>query len=135
MNDSTNTTCHEDTCTESLTEGLENTLTTAQPRWHAERTDNGVELEITLPGVARENLDLEVEGRELRLSARRDDAGDAGDARKLILGQPSPDAYALKLRLGESLDGDQLTAALKDGILKVAVPLASEARPRNISID
>lgn len=148
MNDSTQTTCKESSCNETLTDRKnevlsqptdtkaevcnEGTLTTAQPAWNAERTDDGVDLEVTLPGVLRENLDLQVEGRELRLSARRENAG---SSRRLILGQPAPDTYALKLRLGESLDGEQLSAALKDGILKVSVPLASEARPRTISID
>lgn len=132
MNEDQSISCTESSCNEALTDHHEETLTTAQPLWSADRTDDGVEIEVTLPGVPRNKLDLEVEGRELRLSARRS-AGN--EERRVIVGQAAPDAYALKLRLGPSLDGGRLTATLKDGILKVSVPLASEARPRSIAID
>ncbi|BCX50292.1 hypothetical protein HAHE_42000 [Haloferula helveola] len=101
------------------------------PVWHARRTDHGVELEVTLPGVTKEALELEVRGSHLVLEARR--PGSANDGR-LIHGQPAPDGYRLKLRLGESLDGSGLRATLEAGILRASVPLVEAAQPKKIEI-
>ncbi|MGE9271440.1 MAG: Hsp20/alpha crystallin family protein [Verrucomicrobiales bacterium] len=105
---------------------------TAQPDWNASRDDTGVHINVTLPGVTKDDLQLEVEGRNLRLHASRKSAG---KNRTLILGHEAPDAYALKLRLGESLASGSLTAALTDGILKISIPLEDEAKTRTIEIN
>lgn len=130
MNEENNMTCTEASCTEAVEDSKP--LTTAQPVWHARKTDDGVEVEVTLPGVRKDDLELQVEGRELRLNARRHQP--SGD-RRLLVGRPAPDNYALKLRLGESLEGDRLSAALKDGLLTIKVPLAVEALPKTITIN
>jgi HSP20 family protein len=132
MNQNNQICCQEDSCTESFTKSNSTPFSTAQPVWQAEKDDDGIVVEVELPGVQREGLDLKVDGRELRLNAPR--TKDTSE-RRLLFGQPTPDAYALKLRLGESLDGYQLTAALNDGVLKIRVPLAAEAKPRSITID
>lgn len=125
------TSCTDSSCG-TLAKTHSTAVTTAQPHWHAEKTEAGVSIEVTLPGVSKSDLSLEVEGRDLRLTAKR---SSVEAERRLLRGRPAPEAYALKLSLGESLDGDSLTASLKDGILTIGVPVASEARPRTISID
>ena len=135
MKEDTSTTCGDTCCTTEPTvhtDTQERTLTTASPAWKADKDDEGVKLEISLPGVAKEDLDLAVQGHNLRLSARRRN----GETKaSLLVGHEAPDAYALKLRLGETLDGEGMTASLKDGLLKVAIPLAKEARSRSITIE
>jgi|GEM_PF-1508445 len=102
-----------------------------QPEWNAHKHDGGVDLEVTLPGVRKEDVDIEVGGAYLRLDARRSKADEPG---RRVHGSATPDGYRLKLRLGDSLDGSALSAKLSDGVLKVAVPLVETARPRKIEV-
>lgn len=102
-----------------------------QPLWSARQTDDGAILEIALPGVARDALDLEVGNRSLRLGAnRRPGPGNA----RLIRGGELPGGYELELRLDDNLDGTNATAKLEDGVLTVTIPLAEAAKPRRIEI-
>ncbi|MFC7335702.1 Hsp20/alpha crystallin family protein [Haloferula chungangensis] len=131
MNNDT-TCCETDGCNTAVAEKTETTIRYTEPTWSADRHDQGVDLEITLPGVKKEDLNLEVLSRHLQLEAKRAAQENSG---KLIYGQPGPEGYRLKLRLGDTLDGSALKASLADGILKVSIPLTESAQPRKVEIN
>ncbi len=103
-----------------------------QPQWSANKHEGGVDIEVTLPGVSKEDVDVQVRGSHLELEARRNKP--AENRGRLVYGTPAPQGYRLRLRLGESLDGNRLEASLADGILKVAIPLVEAAKPKKIDI-
>lgn len=126
------TCCQTDGCNTAVADQNETTIRYSEPTWNADRHDQGVDLKITLPGVKKEALDLKVHGQHLQLEAQRALSGSSG---KLIYGEPSPEGYRLKLRLGDTLDGSALKANLADGILKVSIPLHESAQPRKVEIN
>ena len=126
------TCCQTDGCNTAVADQTETAVHYSEPSWSADRHDQGVNLEVTLPGVNKEALSLEVHGQHLKLEARRATAKSSG---KLIYGQPNPEGYRLKLRLGDTLDGSALKANLADGILKVSIPLVKSAQPRKVEIN
>lgn len=126
------TCCQTDGSNSAVAERTETTVRYSEPTWNADRHDQGVDLEVTLPGVTKEALDLQVHGQHLKLEARRASPKNSG---KLIYGQPNPEGYRLKLRLGDTLDGSTLKANLADGILKILIPLHESAQPRKVEID
>lgn len=126
------TCCQTDGGNTAVADQNETTVRYSEPIWSADRHDQGVDLEVTLPGVSKEALNLEVHGQHLKLEAQRATPKSSG---KLIYGQPNPDGYRLKLRLGDTLDGSALKANLADGILKISIPLHESAQPRKVEID
>lgn len=128
----TDTTCCQNDGGNAVAERNETTVRYSEPTWSADRHDQGVDLEVTLPGVGKEALNLEVHGQHLQLEAQRSVPGNSG---KLIYGQPSPEGYRLKLRLGDTLDGAALKANLENGILRVSIPLVESAQPRKVEIN
>ena len=124
--------CQTDGCNTAVTDRNESTVRYSEPAWTGDRHDQGVDLEITLPGVKKEDLNLEVSGRNLQLEALRAMHPSTG---KLIYGQPSPEGYRLRLRLGETLDGSALKAKLEDGILRISIPLVEAAQTRKVEIN
>ncbi|MGB6221902.1 Hsp20/alpha crystallin family protein [Haloferula sp.] len=126
------TCCQTDGGNAAVAERNETTVRYTEPVWNADRHDQGVDLEVTLPGVAKEALSLEVHGQHLQLEAQRKSPESSG---KLIYGQPSPEGYRLKLRLGDTLDGAALKANLENGILRVSIPLLESAQPRKVEIN
>lgn len=101
------------------------------PEWNADQHEKGVDLKVTLPGVSKDDLSVEIVDSHLVLEAKRASSTAKG---RLIQGAPSPDGYRLRLRLGASLDGSSLTARLENGVLEISVPLKESAQPRKIEV-
>lgn len=104
----------------------------AEPAWNATRREDGADIEVALPGVRKEDLNIEVSGPRLVVEAKRGSANHSSG--RLIHGEAAPDGYRLELRLGKSLDGGSLSARLESGLLHLAVPLAETAKPKRIEI-
>ncbi|MCH7225232.1 Hsp20/alpha crystallin family protein [Haloferula sp. A504] len=131
MNNETN--CCESPATENtaITTREERPTRLAEPAWNATRREDGADIEVALPGVRKEDLNVEVSGSRLVVEAKRGSANSPG---RLIHGEPAPDGYRLELRLGNSLDGSALSARLESGLLRLAIPLVEAAKPKRIEI-
>lgn len=123
--------CCTDTALRETTERAKPAKLRREPVWNATRSKDGFEIRVELPGVRKDDLKLEVTGRELHLAADRTATPESAT---LVHGEPAPDGYRLKLRLAEQLDGPALQARLEHGVLNLAVPLVEAAQPRAIEV-
>lgn len=89
-------------------------------------------VELEVPGVDPEAIDLTVEKNVLTVRAERS-RPDVEDAQHLI-SERSHGSFTRQLFLGDTLDPDNLTADYRNGVLTIRVPLAERARPRRIEI-
>lgn len=103
----------------------------ASPEWHAERTEHGLTLRVNLPGVEKSDIGISFADGQLRLRATRRPSPDGGE---LIYGDPAPEQYELRLRVGRSLNVKGSEAKLELGVLHLDIPLAEEAKPQTIAI-
>ncbi len=88
-------------------------------------------IELDLPGVSRDSIDLDVERNVLTVRAER--VARNGDWEALASERPRG-AFSRQLVLGDNLDLDQIEAGYDDGVLRLVVPVAEKAKPRKISI-
>ncbi len=110
--------------------------TTAGPQWRpavdVKETEAGLNLLIELPGVAKKDLDIALNGHHLTVSAERpqdDEASASYHRRELRHG-----SLSRSFRLPASVDSAKVTASLRDGLLSVELPKAEAARKRQISV-
>lgn len=89
-------------------------------------------VEMDLPGVDAETIDLGVERNVLTVKAERR-AGVGDDADVLIMERPSG-SFSCQLFLGDSLDTERIDASYDAGVLRLRIPVADEAKPRKIAI-
>lgn len=89
-------------------------------------------VEMDLPGVDAETIDLDVERNVLTVKAERR-AGVGDDADVLIMERPSG-SFSRQLFLGDSLDTERIDASYDAGVLRLRIPVADEAKPRKIAI-
>ncbi|MDN5794333.1 MAG: Hsp20/alpha crystallin family protein [Intrasporangium sp.] len=87
---------------------------------------------VDLPGVDPATIDIDVEDRTLTIRAARKDV-EAEGAKWLSHERPSG-TFARQLALGSGLALDKIEADYRDGVLKLTIPVAEEARPRKISV-
>ena len=89
-------------------------------------------VELDLPGVDAESIDITVEKNVLNVEAsrRRNLADDA----QMIVGERPHGTFTRQLFLGESLDTERIAADYADGVLTLRIPVAETAKPRRISV-
>jgi HSP20 family protein len=93
---------------------------------------NGYVLRMEVPGVPPENLQIETQGRTLKVSGKRDlKVPEKGSFHRRECGSGE---FARSLQLPADLDLSQARATCKHGILTVRIPKKEEAKPRQISI-
>ncbi len=98
-------------------------------------------LRAELPGVAKENLTVEIKDNQLVLSGRKE-AKVQGVAQGSAQGEEGRYRY-VESRSGEfsrtfelprNVKTDAIEAEHKDGVLQLRIPKADEARPKTIAI-
>ena len=94
-------------------------------------TDEGLIMVADLPGVAQEDLSVDLSGDRLTISGRVS-APPAG--RKALLTEFEVGSFYRQFSLSEGLDQGGIGAALKDGVLTLTLPRLAPAQPRKIEI-
>lgn len=89
-------------------------------------------VQLDLPGVTAESIDLNVERDVLTVQAERKPAyGD--DVERVITERPTG-SFSRQLFLGESLDTERIDASYDAGVLTLRIPVAEQAKPRKIAV-
>ena len=88
-------------------------------------------IEVDLPGVSTESIDLDVERNVLTVRAER--VARNGDWEPLASERPRG-AFSRQLVLGDNLDLEKIEASYDGGVLRLTVPVAEKAKPRKIEI-
>ncbi len=88
-------------------------------------------LELDLPGVSRESIDIDVERNVLTIRAER--LPQNGDWQKLA-SERTHGQFSRQLVLGDNLDLERIDAAYDNGVLRLVIPVAERAKPRKIQV-
>lgn len=94
--------------------------------------ETSITLLADLPGVPRENLQVRVDGETLVLEATATPSGP--ENLELVYGEAQVAAYRRQFTLSRELDASRIEAQLRDGVLRLTIPKAEEARPRRIQV-
>lgn len=94
--------------------------------------ENAITLLADLPGVPREGLHVRVDGDSLTLEATATPSGP--DNMELVYGEAQVAAYRRQFTLSRELDASRIEAQLRDGVLRLTIPKAEEAKPRRIEV-
>ena len=104
----------------------------AVPSTQFTEKSDGYELKASLPGIAKEDAELHVEGRTLVLKAHSRYQNPAGF--RQVAAEFAHESYAMSVELPEMADASSLAAKLENGILTVAIKKRPETQPRKIAI-
>ena len=92
-----------------------------------------VVLTFDLPGVARDDLDVQILGDRLVLRGHRA-RGDAGEGMRWTHLERPYGQFERNIQLPEGVDPDAITATMHDGVLALVVPKPERLTPRTIEI-
>lgn len=93
-------------------------------------TDEGITLLADLPGVAKEDLNVNVEQGLLTVQAKGKSYLDVEPIQREFL----PGNFYRQFKLADTFDAEKISAEMKNGVLTLRVPKSEAAKPRHIEI-
>lgn len=98
------------------------------------RTDEGYELQIDMPGMSRENIEIELSDGILSVSGQRSDEHE--DKRKgYYLSERTYGSVQRSFRVPEGVKTEDIKARFEDGVLTLTMPCTEEAKRSTRKID
>lgn len=94
--------------------------------------ESGITLLADLPGVARDGLNVRVDGDSLQIEGTVSASGP--QQMELVYGEALSPSYRRRFTLSRELDASRIEAQLKDGVLRLSIPKAETAKPRRIEV-
>ena len=110
-------------------------MTDSYPNANTFRTEDGFVVELALPGVNKNNIDINVEGSALIISSNTRGKSDEKDQITYTTREFTYSAFERSFRLPRNVNSSDISAAYRDGILTVTVPTTTGEAGRRISID
>ena len=89
-------------------------------------------VQLDLPGVDPESIELTVEKNVLTVRAERQWSQVEGQ--EWLVNERPQGSFSRQLFLGEGLESDHIEASYDHGVLTVTVPVAEAAKPRKVEI-
>jgi HSP20 family protein len=90
-------------------------------------------VQIDLPGVDGDAIELTVEDNVLTVKAERPSPGTKEGVETLVAERPYG-TFVRQMFLGDNLDVEHIKADYESGVLTLSIPVAPHAKPRRIEI-
>ncbi|WP_439939578.1 Hsp20/alpha crystallin family protein [Nocardia sp. N13] len=116
---------------ERLAEHLLGTTRPAAMPMDAWRDGDRLVIELDVPGVPEDKIDLDVERNVVTVHAER--VARDGD-RDVLASEREHGEFSRQLVLGDNLDLEHIEASYEAGVLRLVVPIAAKAQPRRIPV-
>jgi HSP20 family protein len=90
-------------------------------------------VELDLPGVSPDGIELGVQRNVLSVKVERRSAVAGDDVEPQVAERPFG-VFSRQLFLGEALDAEHISAGYEAGVLTLRIPVAEQAKPRRIAV-
>ena len=101
----------------------------AYPKVNVYEYDDKVGIVAEIPGLDKSQLNVEVEDNVLTISGDKHGVWEEEGA-KVIRRELKASSFKRSFQLGELLDGDNIKANFKDGVLSISVPKIEPEKPK-----
>jgi HSP20 family protein len=95
-------------------------------------TPNELKVVLEMPGIEKNNIEINIEDDVLRVEGRLDLSKYAG--LQPLYTEYNVGHYARSFQLSSKIDQSKIAAEMKDGVLSLTLPKAEEAKPRTIRV-
>ena len=96
-------------------------------------SSDSYQLFIDVPGVSRDEIEIELDGRRLVIKAQRTISDISGS--KSLVSERRAFQYARTIILPNSVDQDAIEAGVEHGVLRLSLPKTDAATPRKIEVN
>ena len=104
------------------------------PAVNVEETTDELVLTAELPGMTRDDVEIEVENNILTIRGERREERTEGEEKRYHLWERHYGSFQRSFTLPRTVRADDISADYENGLLKIRMPKAAEARTRKIEI-
>lgn len=104
------------------------------PRADIHEIGDGIRIVLDLAGVAREEIDITIEGRLLRVAGTRREVEPTGCLRYHQMEIPYG-SFERVFHLPDAADAEAIAATYREGFLTITVPLRAPTEGRQVPVD
>ena len=97
-------------------------------------TPDSIVLQAELPGLSKEDIDIQVRDNVLTLKGERRSEKEVKEGNYLRV-ERAYGGFQRAFTLPAAVQADKIRAVFKDGVLDVSIPKAEEAKPKQIKIE
>jgi HSP20 family protein len=108
------------------------------PSLDVAETEGGYSVFIDMPGVAKDDVKITIDGRRVSVSAqtqREEPKKDANDRSRVIYRERSSQSFARSFTLPEEVDQDASQAKLDSGVLSLTLAKKRAAATKHLTIN
>ncbi len=116
---------------ENTTNGNQQTEQFVAPMATVLENNDGYTLQVEMPGVNKEGLEMWVENNELTIIGRRSLPQVAGT---LLHRESRRENFRRAFELDPSIDAGKIGAKIEQGVLTLTLPKAEQVKPRKITV-
>lgn len=95
-------------------------------------SSDGLTMTMDMPGVTRDNVDISLDSDRLTIEGRIDQARYAG--LNPLYTEYNVGHFTRTFSLSRRIDRERITADIDNGVLTLRLPIAAEAKPRQIKV-
>lgn len=110
-----------------------NTLMRA-PETDVIETEREIRVVTEMPGLRRENIDIDVENNVLTIRGEKREERTEGEQGRWHLAERRYGTFSRSFVLPRDVDAENIHASFQDGVLTVGIPKSERARRRRIEI-
>jgi len=108
---------------------------TSWPRLNLSGNENTLCIAAEIPGVALEDIELTLDGRNLLLSGTRATSEDSAATTDWLLRERGTGYFNRNIQLPYEVEEDQIEASAKQGLLEISLKRREASKPRRIVIN
>ena len=101
------------------------------PPTSVSETTDGYLLELEMPGVSKDGLEISIENNELSIIGRRSNPAIDGT---LVHRESRAQDYRRSFEIDPSIDSGKIAARMNQGVVTLTLPKAEEVKPRKITV-
>lgn len=105
------------------------------PSLDVAETEGGYNVSIDLPGVAKDDVKITIDGRRVDVSAQTQREEAKKDGERVIYRERSSQSFARSFTLPEEVDQDASLAKLDSGVLSLTLAKKRAAAARHLTIN
>lgn len=108
-------------------------MTDFKPGSEIVKTENGFEVKVSLPGVKKEDVKIELDGNVLSISGERK-SEHKEQKNNVLRSEISYGKFSRSFTLTSDIDRSKIQADFTDGMLKITLPVNEKALAQTIDI-
>ncbi len=108
--------------------------TTLAPRFDVIEKDDRYEARLEIPGVAKEDIDVQIDGTVVRVKAEAKAEDKAVEGERVLHSSRTTRSWAGSFTLPAEVADDRAEAAYENGVLTLVLPKKEVAQPKRLAI-